>query len=294
MVTELYENKSLKPSPSSSTSFHLSKMTNDRKYFAVEAGGTVKLNKMCLTTEESDALISALQGTLVSDLEGGKKKKITREVLATTLSKIAARCDVFVERNCRGKASEDRKKELDENLKKKIEAAVSKEGQPAAADPANSEETVCRFYRVGKCKFSKKSMRERGDVCPKSHPTPCRQFDERGPDGCPGECSRGKFHRAVCEKLLRGECLRKAGQCKWYHPPLLSKRILAERKKKEEEEDKLEMKSLLEEMKQFKQALYLPTPMPLPFYQLPPTIRPNQAGAKEANNAKTYRAVNLK
>ena len=41
--------------------------------------------------------------------------------------------------------------------------------------------------------------------------------------------------------------------------------ILAERKKKEEDEDKLEMKWLTEEIKQFKQGLYLPMPMPLPF-----------------------------
>ena len=256
---------------SSSNPASISAMTDKRRYFAVAAGGSAKLNSMCLTTEEADTLIAALQGTLVSDLEGGKNKKITREVLAKTLSKIAVRSDVVVERNCQGKASEDRKKELDENLRKKIEAAVSTEGQPAAADSASSDETVCRFYRVGKCKFSRKSN-DKGSQCPKSHPPACRQFDQKGPDGCDIECSRGKFHRSVCEKLLKGECLRKAGQCKWYHPPLLSKKVLAERKKKEEEEDKLEMKSLLEELRQFKQAHYLPMQTPLPIYQLPPTI----------------------
>ena len=90
---------------------------------------------------------------------------------------------------------------------------------------------------LGNASLAKKSN-DKGSQCPKSHPTACRQFDEKGPDGCDIECSRGKFHRSVCEKLLKGECLRKAGQCKWYHPPLLSKKVLAERKKKEEEEDK--------------------------------------------------------
>ena len=192
-------------------------------------------------------------------------------MLATTVKKIAVRSGLFVRKNRLGKASEESKKKFSENLRKQIEGAVTRGSQEAAADqPPSSDETVCRFFKVGKCKFSKKSS-DRGSECPKIHPTPCRQWDEKGPDACSPECSRGKFHRSVCEKLLKGECLKKAGQCKWYHPPLLSKRILAERKKKQEDEDKLEMKSLLEEMKQFKQAHFLPVPMP-PFYQMSPTI----------------------
>ena len=244
----------------------------EEKYFAVAKGGHASLNKMGLNTEEADALILALQGMLVSEIDGGRKKKITREVLATTLTKIAVRSGLFVRKNRLGKASEESKKKLSENLRRQIEGAVSSGSQQAAADqPPSSDEAVCRFFKVGKCKFSKKSS-DRGSECPKIHPTPCRQWDEKGPEACSPECSRGKFHRSVCEKLLKGECLKKAGQCKWYHPPLLSKRILAERKKKQEDEDKLEMKSLLEEMKQFKQAHFLPMPMPTPFYQMPPTI----------------------
>ena len=130
----------------------------EEKYFAVAKEGQAKLNKMALTTEEADALISVLQGTLVSDIDGGKKKKLTREVLANTLTKIAVRSGIFVRKNRLGKASEEGKKKLVENLKRQIEAAVSQGSQAAAADPPSSDVAVCRFYKVGKCKFSKKKQ----------------------------------------------------------------------------------------------------------------------------------------
>ena len=60
---------------------------------------------------------------------------------------------------------------------------------------------------------------------------------------------------------------------------------------KEEDKDKLEMRWLLEEMKKFKQALYLPTPLPLQNatnYSCAQTSR-----GKEAINART-RELKLK
>ena len=50
----------------------------EEKFFAVAKGGHASLNKMGLNLEEADALILALQGTLVSEIDGGRKKKITR------------------------------------------------------------------------------------------------------------------------------------------------------------------------------------------------------------------------
>ena len=53
-----YNNKSLNLL-SSSNPASISAMTDKRRYFAVAAGGSAKLNSMGLTTEEAETLIAA-------------------------------------------------------------------------------------------------------------------------------------------------------------------------------------------------------------------------------------------
>ena len=121
--------------------------------------------------------------------------------------------------------------------------------------------------------------------CPRSHPPTCRAFDDKGPDGCKSEpCPKGKYHRKVCAKLLSGECQRKAGNCYWYHPPLLSQKIKAQQKKRKEEEEKLEMRQMLEEMRSLRQpqVMQFPVQMPYPFYTMPqPAPTPFNSGSKK-------------
>jgi len=241
----------------------------DKKYFKVTTSGTQKLKDLELNKVEADAVLMAIQGTLGSEIN--KRGKITKKVLCEALTKVVNTTGWFLEQVPTETATLGDIDEFENNFKRCYEAAISPEATTENGQKATdtaSGTPVCKFYKVGKCKFSKK----KGEECPMKHPPTCRAFDNKGPDGCNSEpCSKGMLHRSICAKLLKGECSRKAGKCHWYHPPQLSKRILAEKKKKKDEDEKLEMKTLLEEMRSLRQAQSLPYPaMPYPFYQYQP------------------------
>ena len=241
----------------------------DKKYFKVTTSGTQKLKDLELNKVEADAVLMAIQGTLGTEIN--KRGKITKKVLCEALTKVVKTTGWFLEQEPTETATLGDIDEFENNFKRCYEAAISPEATTENGQKATdtaSGTPVCKFYKVGKCKFSKK----KGEECPMKHPPTCRAFDNKGPDGCNSEpCSKGMLHRSICAKLLKGECSRKAGKCHWYHPPQLSKRILAEKKKKKEEDEKLEMKTLLEEMRSLRQAQSLPYPaMPYPFYQYQP------------------------
>ena len=232
---------------------------------------------------EADAVLLAIQGTLGTEVN--KKGKITKKVLCEALMKVVHTTGWFMEQVPRSNTVVADLQDCDRNFQKSFEAAISPEattenGQQAT-DTASSV-PVCKFYKVGKCKFSKKKG-VGGAQCPMKHPPTCRAFDNKGPDGCNSEpCPMGMLHRSICARLLKGECSRKAGKCHWYHPPQLSKRILAEKKKKKEEEEKLEMKTLLDEMRSLRQAQSMPYPaVQYPFFQQLPYQPPPTTGRKK-------------
>ena len=266
----------------------------ERKFFRVTTQGKEQLKSLNLNDVEMDTVLLALHGSLGSEIK--KRGKITKGVLCETMMKIITLCDAFVEQiPCSGSASpaqiEQAQKETEDKFRKDLEevkltvAGGAKNDSQEDAVTGGSQETICRFYKVGRCKFSKKKGDDGEAKCPRSHPPTCRAFDDKGPDGCKSEpCPKGKYQRKVCAKLLTGECQRKAGNCYWYHPPLLSQKIKAQQKKKKEEEEKLEMRQMLEEMRSLRQpqVMQFPVQMPYPFYTMPqPVPTPVNSGSKK-------------
>ena len=250
--------------------------------FKVTTEGNQKLKSLSLSSVEADAVLLAIQGTLGTEVN--KRGKITKKVLCDALTKVVTTTGWFQRKRAGDDTTVSVIRKCEEDFNRSFEAAISPkattENGQQATDTAGSL-TVCKFYKVGRCKFSKKNGVD-GASCPMKHPPTCRAFDYKGPDGCNLEpCPKGLLHRTVCAKLRRGDCLRKAGQCHWYHPPQLSKRITAEKKKKKEEEEKLEMKTLLSEMRSLRQAQFMPFPaMQYPFFQQPYQCPPLPGGKK--------------
>ena len=263
-----------------------------RRVFRVTNKGKEKLKSLNLSQLEVDTVRMALHGSLGTEIK--KRGKITRQILCDTMVKMIPFCsEIFAKQvPAVGASKEDVEQAMEEEdrqLKEDLQAVISTGdgGAPndghGAAVAGGIEETVCKFYKVWKCKFSRKGEEEA--KCARLHPPACRSFDERGSDGCKSEpCPKGKFHREVCLKLLAGECSKKAGNCYFYHPPKLSQKIKAQQQKKKEEEERLEMTQMLEEMRSLRQAQYaqFPVQMPYPFYSMPqPVPTPANSGLKK-------------
>ena len=268
-----------------------------KRNFRVTTAGKAKLKALNLKPVEMDTVRMALHGSLGAEYK--KRGKITKQVLCDTMEKIIPLCsEIFVQMVPNVDASADvvakSIEDCDRQLNEDLESIISPEAKGASNDGheaavTGSDEAVCKFYKVGKCKFGKKGDQgpdAKEAKCPKSHPPPCRAFDERGPDGCKSDpCPKGKFHRSVCGKLLEGKCPKKSGNCYLYHPPKLSQKIMAGLKKKEEE-DRLEMSQMLAEMRSIRQAQLVQFPLqmpPYPFYAMPqPVPAPiNNSGLKK-------------
>ena len=267
-----------------------------KRTFRITAKGKDKLKSLNLSQVEVDTVRLALHGCLGAEIK--KRGKITKQVLCETMEKIIPLCStMFVEMVSEAGASQEiverETEEADRQLKEDLEAAISTGARAASIDGheaavTDSEDTVCKYYKVGKCKFGKKG--DQAATCRNVHPPPCRAFDDKGPDGCQSNpCPKRKLHRTVCENLLAGECKKKPGNCNFYHPPKLSQKIKARLTKKKEEEERLEMTKMLEELRSLRQAQFVPfVPFPVqmpyhPFYTMPQAVpMPTNCGKKSS------------
>ena len=137
----------------------------ERKFFRVTTQGKEQLKSLNLNDVEMDTVLLALHGSLGSEIK--KRGKITKGVLCETMMKIITLCDAFVEQiPCSGSASpaqiEQAQKETEDKYRKDLEevkltvAGGAKNDSQEDAVTGGSQETICRFYKVGRCKFSKK------------------------------------------------------------------------------------------------------------------------------------------
>ena len=97
----------------------------------------------------------------------------------------------------------------DKNFDRSFEAAISPEA-------TSRQQATATFYKVGRCKFSKKKGVD-GALCPRKHPPTCRAFDYKGLDGCNSQScpkrlageKRDSATGIILHISARGSCLRK-------------------------------------------------------------------------------------
>ena len=104
---------------------------------------------------------------------------------------------------------EDSRENLSQSPDKKSQSSQAANNEVLTNKPPTIQ--MCRFYKLGKCKFGKE--------CRNEHPKFCKKFIKHGiskfsVQGCDGKC--GKPHPSACRDSLRSkECSRE--NCRFYH-----------------------------------------------------------------------------